>query len=1796
MDYNKILQEGNLIYSSRPTDNKFREWRLDKTICSVVYYLTYDLTKLDKVILLTLQHNGKLYENQLARILGFNVEDDFDSTPKRYADQGEKGIFKGILSQLTFFGLIILEENEVSMSPLGKLALKKGVKYSFHRGAMALMQCFDIAQKESPEYKMFPFRDALGITSPIQGNTNVPYDTFNHECIEDELYGIPSELIARLSLQCGADIHICQAEESTESRMAEIYVDFRLYEYEGIKYPLVFYNNVFSEITNNLLYQECNNDYINQKKHIGEYLYLVRDSHKKLNYASMMPYIDVWDLDDFLDSEFLEWTDKDLFVEIAQLANGSQWNTISAAFPTDALKLYLQDYKESLDWIVLSSRYDDDFIVETAITYPWDFESLSADRNIEFVKCLIVIPELHKDIDWDWESILERLDDEFVLDTINFIPYDMYSVTEKYITKYTSIIANFPERKWNWEYISTNAELDYVLQNINAFANDIHLDVIMPRAFASGKWAEAYCDSSEFAFAVIGKKEWLQNRYNANSADYIWTTKVIDWHEKLGFISWKSIGSVDGFECNQGVIWDRATFERYHEKEFSLKGLNHITLSINDVNLINLYPDFKWVWSILSERDIVVSDIVFIKQHLAHITYSKAIPLITAENLSLLYTMGEFKQLVTEQNVWNLLTSHIEKKTILQNISDPNWDWGVITQNFCDTLNFAALSKLNVLDRLDWNYISKNADIVKIKNNLDDYEDKWKWTILTTRLNHDFIIDNLPEYYLKWDWGYIIDSVLTEEDLAKKDLRIQIAVILSMLEKEVKSSIWSKITARFSTYDILEINRDNAQLMNQQASYDWDYSDLYNRSDFDIDEYLKSYQEYGVPVDWDALSSSKSLNKILSWDKKIIKDFSVWENVVLEILSNEDFHWNFHYLSTLSSINWCDKILRVRSDEWDWNFLSEYSKCFSYNSKKPKEILRHIEKFSSYLDFSILSKRHDVKLSLQMLESLISHKWDWKEISSNRGFELSADFVTEHDSFLWDWYELTSRKDCQFTIEYIKAHKNRNWNWPVLSRREDLILSAEIVISLIDKDWDWKEILRRKDIEFTEEQIPQLTQIDIDWKEFSRRKDFFPTMNTLNILKDKHLDWNDISRRMELPYDVILFYKHKLNWSILTNSSQIDKSNPKTLETFKDYLDWSLVSASSDFYISMDNLEHFKDYLKWTIICKRHDFKVDIKILEAFEDKLDWQRISRMNIDFTQEMIDRFKDRWDWVALSENPSFRSSGVEKAYKTELNLMKFYNELNEHSWGKPYIYHFTHLFNAIEVMKSRKILSRNQAKELGLLKYDAAGSVVYRSSKAHPYARFYYRTGTQTQFYNECLGKQYNTKYYERARGNGLPMCPMPVFFKFDLQEVLAKLPMLCSYSTGNLQTNWARIYKVIEAPANIDAYHLYSSVDYDKVVRDKKQQEFLVKSEFDFSALNNYQIICYDREETNILKNLFQNDSIREHIYCVYDTEDVFEKENPPLCFAISDNQIEITTSYRGEYIFQIESDHINKIKVVNKKNIKAEKKNIIQIREFVSVERGDFPFDIYYVNLSPDARSPRWLIYQHVPEETVSRITDTDIMENYLGISFEDDVFAPEELITALELVFPKFEELYNIKVRHYVTKVHTLIVCQQFEKYAFKFNTDAMSIDLMRVILAIHDIGKAVDRDTQHEQTLSLVREFWETTPFTEYELNLTESLLKDNHIGYYFQQKYELEPLVDEILADAKELNISPEILLQYKMILYQCDVASYTKDAGGLKYLEHLFEYEDGEKVFDEEEGLISMSPDFKERYITLKSCVV
>lgn len=113
--------------------------------------------------------------------------------------------------------------------------------------------------------------------------------------------------------------------------------------------------------------------------------------------------------------------------------------------------------------------------------------------------------------------------------------------------------------------------------------------------------------------------------------------------------------------------------------------------------------------------------------------------------------------------------------------------------------------------------------------------------------------------------------------------------------------------------------------------------------------------------------------------------------------------------------------------------------------------------------------------------------------------------------------------------------------------------------------------------------------------------------------------------------------------------------------------------------------------------------------------------------------------------------------------------------------------------------------------------------------------------------------------------------MPVFFVFNLKEVLMKIPQKCFYSTGNMQTNWAQVEKIIDNPNKLNTECLYydakdaikyakeNTIGYDPIDFNKhitefyskyktySQQEFLIENEFDFSILQSFEIICYNKE-------------------------------------------------------------------------------------------------------------------------------------------------------------------------------------------------------------------------------------------------------------------------------------------------------------------------------------------------------------
>lgn len=201
----------------------------------------------------------------------------------------------------------------------------------------------------------------------------------------------------------------------------------------------------------------------------------------------------------------------------------------------------------------------------------------------------------------------------------------------------------------------------------------------------------------------------------------------------------------------------------------------------------------------------------------------------------------------------------------------------------------------------------------------------------------------------------------------------------------------------------------------------------------------------------------------------------------------------------------------------------------------------------------------------------------------------------------------------------------------------------------------------------------------------------------------------------------------------------------------------------------------------------------------------------------------------------------------------------------------------------------------------------------------------------------------------------------------------------------------------------------------------------------------------------------------------------------------------------------------------------------------------------------------------------------------------------PQEKIINICKSVPSLEELYNSRVRHYTIREHTIIVLNQFEKY-FASNFSAIETEVFRLFLLLHDIGKPIaykkgNRDNQYAETIRIIFENTQELGLSDNDFLLFKAILNIDSLGLYMQNKISLDDALDSIKEQSSLSYFDIKSFFYLLSVYYQCDVASYTKDAGGLKYLEYLFEYQDGLKIYDENIKLLRFSATYQSRYVAL-----
>lgn len=175
----------------------------------------------------------------------------------------------------------------------------------------------------------------------------------------------------------------------------------------------------------------------------------------------------------------------------------------------------------------------------------------------------------------------------------------------------------------------------------------------------------------------------------------------------------------------------------------------------------------------------------------------------------------------------------------------------------------------------------------------------------------------------------------------------------------------------------------------------------------------------------------------------------------------------------------------------------------------------------------------------------------------------------------------------------------------------------------------------------------------------------------------------------------------------------------------------------------------------------------------------------------------------------------------------------------------------LENAVELLRSGQVLSRNDATDL--MKRDVAPSEIIQASIiAHDYARLYFRPRTPTQYRIEGIRRPEEIWHERHA--------PMLFMFVLKARDILPR-PDVC-FSKGNMQVTGAELLQGDDAFATLDFRKIYHEGGYPPEEADIKVwrcAEVLCTSPLELDECLE-AVVCRSDAERKTLLNALGNDA------------------------------------------------------------------------------------------------------------------------------------------------------------------------------------------------------------------------------------------------------------------------------------------------------------------------------------------------
>ena len=1496
------------------------DWPIRVAKHKVFYRKSFPLNDFDSIILSFLNlYNDTISYIELGTILGFAVEEN--ASDKVYFDIAETGIFSSLLDTLSDYHLISTHKNDngiliISTTYWGKEARLKGIKHLFYEGIISLNEHYLLFDWESfdslfnfskfalpseifkakeikPYYfssleqkgNVFLHKAQLNFNSEQEGSKNIEIQWVNEDVLKYK------KIISNLSLSLLKENEVYRIQVSLND------------------HPSPELNEIISKDANSKLYANW--------LLLLRYQVYLRDI-KVIQAADISQFTKHVDWQKILSDSRIVWDDNWFeLLSSEDVTSNAVWYQVIQNCPDEVLILNIEAYGDYWDWSRLSKKVEIPYIINTINQFPWDIDIfLERIDQKQLEKLLTRITDVNAI--YDWINVTKRVSIEFIENKIQSLPFDFHTIISFGEIQSEKIILNHQLLNWDWTLISSTYSINYFITNFDTLSPYIDVISVVNRLLKNEVEFKIAFNDYKFGSYLIASIKRTNFKIGRNQ-DVILNSETFKFLSDNGLLFWGN-ENIPGIEANLNLKWSTDLYENYSNLVKNQAGYDNVSLSIDNISIVEINKIFPWNFRTLSNRKDLKWSFEFICNHQDKLVLNILINCIPSELVA--DNLAFFIQWAVEKEMLEKVSKHVSNEFTFEQIL-LNRELLIshnISINWVSVLREASVDSLNEIVLLDEdellqlpsavglrNYLSEKCELDFILDNPDLF---WDWRLVTKeRISSEQLLDNdfQVEYASYIHWPYLIDKFILPIDLTPANKLPSLAVLISKSPEKVLNESWSVITKKISRKDLWKFIQETIQV----DIFTWDWNFISTLEDIPIDHRFLTI--YSDKINWKLLSSNSTLSSFFQFSKVVYKDPRQWLDRTLEYLYAYKEYWDFTALSNINNITWNERIISEFEEKWEWQILSAASPLLTNLNKETKIIefdVRRLRRFSSLIDWGEVSSRFEVTLHPALVGNFINHSWDWKKLSSHPKFNLTKEFIIKNDTKPWDYHALSSHNILKVDKELLLQLPDKDWDYNWLSKSN--WIDNETIITLPDKPWDWSILSTSKNLIFDIKLLNLfILQIDSDWHKILNSDFIHITPDSIKLLVSNNVLnnelWVSLSRHQNLNFqqhpELLLEYKSKWDWFALVKSWKLDFNDITILSSYQDSIEWNLLCESEKFSPSLEILLKFKEFLNWKIISGMIFF--DINGLRLFKDFLDWEYISQnTSINFTIEMVDEFKMYWDYFYLQENISIPLTIREHIIQIMNSIpeLELYLILKaKHSSWSGYIYHFTHMTNAIEIIKNKKILSRNKA--IGFA--DAAGAVVGRRHTAHEFARFYFRPQTPTQFYNECLGLDINDKYYESALRLGLPKCPIPVFFRFNLQEILLKLRDKCFMSNGNMQTNWAVVKPVLQMLSKFNFSDVYSTIfntsdgDYRTYIN-YSQQEFLIKDEFDFTNIINFDIIVRnENDKYELIRKIGERSQYANRIKVSSYNDDIYHNQNKDIECEYSDGILNISTNYSG---------------------------------------------------------------------------------------------------------------------------------------------------------------------------------------------------------------------------------------------------------------------------------------------------------